>query len=150
PLTRIRTFQDLCAADFDVDLYLVQAAGHSPRTLVNLAKLILEEHCQRANTAEELIATDTIHVGVQRGLADAQSYHEIGSIDLPALQPVRDLAPAVPALYIDGHGDIWMGERRMETKLPALMRRCFEYLWQNRHRRMTYDELLNELYGESL
>lgn len=150
PLTRIRTFQDLCEADFDVDLFLAQAADRSPRTLIELARLILEEHCQRADDQVELIDTETIRAGVQRGIAEAQPHQVAASIELPMPQPVRALMPPVPVLYMDERGDIWRGDRRVEAKLPGLMRRCFEFLWQRRDRRVTYDELLHELYGSSL
>src|SRR5262249_49165264 len=65
-------------------------------------------------------------------------------------QPVRDLGPAIPTLFMDQRGDIWLGERRMEAKLPGLMRKCFEYLWVQRRQRVTYEELLDELYGSNL
>jgi hypothetical protein len=146
PLTRVRTFQDLCCADFDVDRYLAQTAAHSPRTLIDLARLILEEHCQRATDPEALIDTEAIQAGVQRGIV----YTAPATPPATLAAPQPHLAPAVPLLFMDERGDIWVGERRIESKLPGLMRRCFEYLWNQRHQRVGYQELLDELYGSSL
>lgn len=63
------------------------------------------------------------------------------------------LAPAfarAPLLYLDAWGDIWLDDRRLETAIGGMMRRCLEYLWKHRARRVTYDELINELYGKDL
>jgi len=156
PLTRVRTFQDLCQADFDVDRYLVRAATGSPRRLIDLARLVLEEHCEQASSVEELISAESVYRGVRRGLNNDAPPAPTTSAPVtttPALPPAPKSsvrAHGSPPLFIDDHGDIWLGVIRLSIALTALQRRFLDYLWQHRHQRVSYDELFQELYGNNL
>jgi DNA-binding response OmpR family regulator len=58
--------------------------------------------------------------------------------------------PAQPQLYVDDHGDVWLGTTRKDTELSPLLRKCLAYLWNQRHRHVSYEDLQQGLYGESV
>jgi hypothetical protein len=67
-----------------------------------------------------------------------------------ALTSEQYLPDGSPQIYIDEHGDVWLDDRRLDTPMPKLVRRCLEYIWSRRHTKVSYDELLEELYGTTL
>lgn len=161
--SRVTAFRDLCAASFDVDRVLVRAAGSSPRRLIDLARTIIEEHCLSVNSPDVLITAQTVAAVSNQPLPNPYSSTSPGALltvtspengsapasPVPTINPAHS-RPAVPLLYVDDKSEIWLGERRLDVNLGGLMRRCLEYLWQQRHRRITYDELIEALYGKDL
>jgi hypothetical protein len=150
PIGRINRFQDLCeTSGIDIDSYLVEAAFCSPRRLLDLTRQIVEHHCIIASSVEEPIRIDTV-------------YSVVASVMSPALARPAQLPPpqsvdgaimaedALPLLYLDEKGDIWLGQKLLEENLPKRLRQCLEYLWSNRHRSIRYDELLEAVYGHDL
>lgn len=124
-------FGDLCEAPFDVDGRLVRAAGGSPRQLLQLCRAILEQHLGQTADPDAPIAAATV---------DAV-------LGAPALAAPA-VAHAAPPLHLDTRGDIWIGERRVAQRLPANLRVLLDCLWANRDRAVTYEELLDALYGD--
>ncbi|NJO07271.1 MAG: hypothetical protein HC876_18135 [Chloroflexaceae bacterium] len=59
-VSRINSFQDVCEATFDVDASMVQAACCSPRRLIDVARDIVEKHCERHGAADKQIGEETI------------------------------------------------------------------------------------------
>jgi hypothetical protein len=152
-----RSFSDLCAADFDVDHHLALAAGCSPRRMLQLARAIIERHMEGADDPDAPIAAATV-------LEVAPHPLQVGASVLPGPpqpvarpQPVAPPPPppfpipveaAMPPLFVDPRGDIWIGELRRTERLPKLRQRCLEYLWANRHRRVSSRELIEEVYRD--
>ncbi len=134
----VRTFQDLCEPELaTVDHQLVQAAQGSPRRMIDLAREIVSLHCQQATAADSLIASQV----VQRVLA-ARS-----QVAPPAIPPVAQKSvTGLPRLYFDSKGWIWMGEHP-HCELTGQDRMCMNVIWQNRDKTITYDTLIETLYG---
>lgn len=142
-LTQVQTFQDLCVQNlgFDVDGYLVEGAQGSPRRLIDLARRVLEDHCERVHSATEPIDEASLVAAVQSFTPDTLAVRPklVASVN----------QPTVAELFIDDCGDIWLGERRIESKkLPRLPRLCIDYLWQQRGKRVSTDDLIRVLYGD--
>lgn len=149
PIGQINRFQDLCeTSDRDVDKYLVEAARLSPRRLIDLARQIVEAHCMLASSVEESIRLTTIDavLAQQMPLFIAQG----ASPSTPEAGSPAKIDNNVPLLFLDEKGDVWLGDQVLNEKLPRLLRQCLEYLWNNRHRSIRYEELLDVLYGNDL
>lgn len=148
-----RCFSDLCAAPFDVDGLLAQAADGSPRRLLSLCGAIVELHLRRCADPDEPIAVDTIHAALAAA-EPAPRAHALGAPDAPA--PPRPVPPpaspraAASPLWVDARGDIWLGAQRSAQRLPHYLRLILDCLWANRERAVTYDELIQLLYGANL
>lgn len=143
PVGYVNSLNDLCDGTVNADEVLVRAADSSPRRLLSLVRLVIEEHCNRAETVEEPISAATLLAVLSR---------EADSPAAPAVAPALPL-PAPPTagpalLCFDERGDIWLGEQRLAHPLPRLLNRCMRYLWQNRWRTVTYEELQAELYHD--
>jgi hypothetical protein len=135
----VHLFKDLCERDVDGDAQLVKAANASPRRLIDLARQVIHEHCQRVDDPLAPIGASTF----ARVLAEQMP---VRAAPAPTL-----IATESAALYFDSRGDVWLGaERRTARPLPKLLRRCMEYLWANRHRTVHYHELQQALYGDTL
>jgi len=152
--TRAGRFQALCNLPYDVDRHLVQAAGHSPRRLIDLARMVIEAHCRQASSSDDLIeqpVIDAVTAPIAGHGAEAASSQTLPVSSFETGQAAQH-APAdeqvVAPLFIDSRGMIWIGEDRRTVELGGLMRRCLEYLWSHRERRVDYDELLVALYGK--
>jgi hypothetical protein len=167
----VNQFDNLCASqgqhrDEDADQLLVRAAHESPRRLIDLAQQIVEHHCQQASDVQALIERQTLHEVLER---QASQSFVVAATAVEAVAQVNGDAASVltssvlqstpapspesepPLLFFDEHGDIWIGnQRRNDRPLPKQLRKCMEHLWNNRHRTVRYDELLEALYGESL
>jgi DNA-binding response OmpR family regulator len=63
---------------------------------------------------------------------------------------MASLDDGIPRLFLDIKGDIWLGEQRIDSNLPRLLRKSLDYLWNHRDRFISYDEFLEMLYGDSL
>lgn len=170
-------FSDLCAADFDVDGQLAAAARGSPRRLLRLCREIVELHLARTADPDEPIAAATVAAVLEReatvmahasapeivlaGAAEPLPAPPIAVVPELAAPPVAAAselaAPPVavapepagtPPLGIDNRGDIWLGARRLEQRLPPSLRQLLDHLWINRDRVVAYDELIARLYGD--
>lgn len=145
PLGFVNSFADLCDTPVPVDEWLARAAQSSPRRLLMLARTVIEAHCRFASSADAPVSMETLN-GVLRdanGVIPAVPAAALGP-DLPAL------VDAVSPLFFDEHGDIWIGSTCLPVTLPRMLRRCMEYLWDNRHRTVTYEELEAALYNDDL
>lgn len=155
-VSRINSFQDVCEADFDVDACMVEAACCSPRRLIDVARKIVEKHCEQHGAADRQIGEDTIITVLEefsRSLPVMSSLTEhANNSSLPLhTNQACDIQPdAPPALFLDPHGDVWLGEERLDTNLPKLLRKLLHHLWENRERMVPYDELLDILYGDDI
>jgi hypothetical protein len=167
----VNQFSDLCASpgpdvSENTDLLLVRAAQDSPRRLIDLARQVVEQHCQQTNDIHALIEHQTLvavleQQELQASVVAATAVESVAQVNGDAasvltssmLQSTPALSPESepPLLFFDEHGDIWIGNQcRNDRPLSKLLRKCMEYLWNNRHRTVRYDELLEALYGESL
>jgi hypothetical protein len=162
----VNHFSDMCASQGqdvgeDADLLLVRAAQASPRRLIDLARQVVEQHCQQASDIQALIERQTLYEVLEHQAtlvaapaAVAQVNGEAASLPAASALPFQSESTAesdLPLLFFDEHGDIWIGsQRRNDRPLPKQLRKCMEYLWSNRHRTVRYEELLEALYGESL
>jgi hypothetical protein len=145
PLGYVNSFTDLSDGAFDADELLVQAARSSPRRLLYLARQVLEAHCQIAMSADAPICESTIHTVLEQMEATGvQSYINAISLAAATVPPSSSISP----LFFDERGDIWLGDRRIRQGLPRLLHRCLSYLWRQRHRTITYEELQEELYSD--
>ena len=154
-----RSFSDLCAADFNVDHHLALAAGCSPRTMLQLARAIIERHLEDTDDPDAPIAAATVlevaplptETEPNVAAAPAQPATSVPSPPAPVPGGPQNEAksqPTVPPLFVDGRGDIWIGDSRRIERLPRLRQRCLEYLWANRHRRVSSRELIEEVYRD--
>lgn len=148
PMGYVNCFQDLCDVDFDVDLLLVQSANSSPRRLIDLARQIVEHHCQSNADPDALIDVETITTVLARAADPTPATLDTAAtLHTDAPVPAAD-KPAL--LFVDTRGDIWLGNQRLATDLPRLLRTCMDFLWYNRHRNISYAELQQALYGADL
>lgn len=147
PIGRIEHFQDLCeAVSIDIDQQLVQAAHPSPRRLLDLARQIIERHCDIATSPDQPIAYATVEA-VLGSLQNEQP--------LPASPAITSGVPKAldepePRLFLDLRGDIWIGPERLNVRLPKRLGQCLAYLWANRSRVVRYEELQEALYSGDL
>jgi hypothetical protein len=129
----VRTFQDLCEPDLTaVDQSLTRAAQGSPRRMIDLAREIVSLHCQQVSSADCLISGQV----VQRVLAASSQ----------EAAPALASASGLPRLYFDHKGWIWMGDHP-HCELTGQDRMCMNIIWQNRDKTITYDALIEMLYG---
>ncbi len=136
----VRTFQDLCEPQpTPVDQQLAQAAQGSPRRMIDLAREIITLHCQQAATTDSLIPPRTI----QQVLSVSTREPPQAIASLPVEEPA---SPVLPPLYFDQRGMVWLGHQPY-SELTGLDRKCMDVLWQNRRKTVTYDELIEALYG---
>ena len=149
PTGLVSRFKDLCAVDFDVDRDLASASSTSPRRMLDLARQIVVEHCALVSDLKHLIAADSIAAVLQRNAIQ---------VTLPTVHApsdgqgrARSLADeiTIPQLYVDGHGDVWLGANCRDAELSPLLRKCLAYLWTHRHQHVSYEDLKCGLYGES-
>jgi len=150
PTPLVSRFSDLCAVDFDVDQQLAHASNTSPRRMLDLARRIVVEHCTQANSPKRLIAKESIMLVLQ----NEGALPEIPTVQAESYEPSIILTTAsallIPQLSIDERGDVWLGATRKNAPLSPLLRKCLAYLWLHRHRNISYEDLQNELYGESV
>lgn len=128
----VNAFQDLCADKCDADLRLARSANCSPRTMIDLARLIVERHCAVSNNSEELIKAETIATVIGADDEDSRS------------TKTQEL------LFFDQRGNIWLGNRIQASRLPKLLHLCMAYMWQHRHQIIHYQQLQQAIYGNSL
>ena len=147
PAGLVSRFKDLCTVDFDVDTRLAMAAQTSPRRMLDLAREIVLRHCDRSTEVEAPIDADTILGVLPRQAPDTEPSSVAPA--LPNITPPKAVLQTERPLYIDRHGDVWLGESRLETEIPGLVRKCLTYLWQHRDRSVSYAELEEALYNES-
>lgn len=144
----VRSFRDLCKGNQDADRMLVEKAAGSPRRLIDLARQVVEAHCRATHDPSERISPHTLEQVVCS--PDAQAVSAMPSLS-PSAPEQQPHSTRVPWLFFDERGDVWVGERRCNKKpLPKYLRHCMDYLWQNRHRTIAYDELQEALYGDTL
>jgi hypothetical protein len=172
PFATVRRFSDLCDTEQDVDGMLSCAAHSSPRLLINLAREIIERHCQSTGDTEKLIQIST----VERVLAQTTDHDMAPEPRPPIVEQVlaqttdHDMAPEprppiavahseqtadrsgqrTALLFLDERGDVWLDNRRLDVDLSKNLRICLEHLWANRHRKVGYDELQQALYGATI
>lgn len=161
----VNTFSDLCEPApgiTDLDIWLTATAQSSPRKLLDLTRKIVEEHCRRVDDPQALIAIQTItHVlsPDQAHIAPpdlcpasdpVEALPAMASLDPPA-PPSTPIDDTPPLLFFDARGDLWLGNQRCNSRaLPKNLRRCMQHLWDNRERTVSYEELQQVLYGDTL
>ncbi len=156
----VNAFSDLCEPASgipDPDTWLIAAARSSPRKLLDLTRNIVEEHCRRVDDPQALIAIQTIiHV-----LLPDQAYIALRALCTPPAPAVVPSDPpptpptpidnTPPLLFFDARGDLWLGNQRCHSRpLPKNLRSCMQCLWDNRQRTVSYEELQQVLYGDTL
>jgi hypothetical protein len=163
--SHVERFQELCDTDFNVDVRLAQIAGASPRVMVRLAARMFELHCERYSDAEELISAETVRrvldeyiASISQQMRPLHNSGEDSQIPANAENPpspaakdnnaAKDEAPdETPKLFFDARGDIWLGDRRLDVKLPKILYAFLKHLWENRHRTVPYEELYDVLWS---
>lgn len=102
---------------------------------------------QTPPAADHLTYVDS---GVERppGSAVARPTELLATVPRTAAQGTS--APGVPLLFVDERDEIWVGEQRIDGRIPKLVRRCILHLWHQRHTSVSYEELQKELYSSSL
>ncbi|NJL54959.1 hypothetical protein HC928_07060 [bacterium] len=122
PLGRVNSFQMLCENEipYDVDRRLVQAADLSPRTLLDLARQIIEQHCTQTNRASDLIQAHTIDKVLFDGgkYSDVTVFEVAGTADSNEDEPFEpDNTSALPLLFFNSQtGEVWIGEQKKASK----------------------------------
>ncbi|NTU79861.1 MAG: helix-turn-helix domain-containing protein, partial [Chloroflexales bacterium] len=170
---RVDSFRTLCAPSYDVDRLLVARSGCAPRPMLNLARMIFEEHCRIATSEHDLIGQAAIEAALQRldlgGAAEVGSAARSGPIVGPSEPAEREAAQeqpaprwppadqsaagpadqpgAIPTLFLDARGDVWIGSRRLQLAMGGTTRRCLEILWENRSQLVRYEHMVEQLYG---
>jgi hypothetical protein len=145
----VERFQDLCAAEANnVDLELACVADTSPRRMIDLAREIISEHCANHNDLDAPIGHATVRTVLKRR---SPEYRHSAPVAVQN-DVVVHVAPGdqVPLLCIDSHGDVWLGDVRLQTNLTPMLRRCLECLWSYRHSHVSYEDLQHALYGDSI
>lgn len=136
----VHTFQELCEPHLrSVDQRLVQAAQGSPRCLIDLARDIVTTHCQNATSIDSLITAQTVEQVLAR--TPQEPVQPSSVVKSPS-------APVLQHLYFDQRGVVWLNDQP-HSELTGLERRCMEFLWQNRNRTITRDELIEALYSDT-
>jgi hypothetical protein len=117
------SFAILCAEVPEIDRWLVQHAAGSPRQMIYLARSIVDEHCKQATSVDSLI-------------------------DAPTIKAILQGGASVPKLRVRSDGEVLLGERTLEKKLPKLLHKSLKYLWAHRGEVVPYDALVHELYAD--
>lgn len=176
----VTSFRDLCEGAVPADIHWVKAAGSSPRLLIDLARQIIEEHCQRTDDVYEAIRVDTFQAVLYNNGSAAISWAAVtpmrevsvaGMVAPPepplsrpmpqphgprpsqpsAPRPVTNATAQPPELFLDLRGDLWLGDVQCNAKpLPKLLLKCIRFLWNNRNLLVTYDQMMHELYSDTL
>ncbi|NNJ10298.1 winged helix-turn-helix domain-containing protein [Chloroflexales bacterium ZM16-3] len=127
----------------DTDSLIVQAAGGSPRALLNLSEALFQTCADHPDEHTMLI--------MSAHLSAAITSHTMLS---PQPQPAQVAAvPAeqteVPPLCIMPDGEIRFGTRLFErwTQITPLQRRFLDYLFANRHRLCSHKEVIEHVWA---
>lgn len=122
-IARINRFQDLCEVGGDADTQLVRAAGCSPRRMIQLAREVLEYHCNKITDAE---------MKISRALLNEH-------IPLP-----------IPKIALDHTGFVaFDGQRREDIRLTPLERQVLGALWGRRGEIISKEELARTIYSDN-
>jgi DNA-binding response OmpR family regulator len=149
----VRSFDDLCVAPFPSDPYLADLAGRIPRQLLALCEHIVRGHCASCddiNHPIDLLAVLERFPFPRPTLATAPPVErkseliEQGVGEQPILQAAENVLPLL--YYDEERGDVWLGEHKLDIILSYRRRLCLKHLWQNRHRIVTHEELINATY----
>lgn len=139
---QVNSFADLCDGyvdsdghTVDVDVKLARAANSSPRRLIDLARRIIEAHCEALPDSDSESDANTL----------------ISAETIDKVLEGRDVSPPDPdkvkeLFYDTDHGEIWLGNTNHGVTLPKQLRRCMDCLWTHRHHTVTYEEMANALY----
>jgi DNA-binding winged helix-turn-helix (wHTH) protein len=113
-------FQDLCeqSNDGDIDKQLVETCEGSPRRLIILANQIVLDHCQTADTVESQISVDILNSHLRR----------------------------IPKISLNLRGEILFDGVDQQIKLPKLLHKLLQLLWQERNRYVTEVEIHDHIY----
>jgi DNA-binding response OmpR family regulator len=127
----------------DTDSLIVQAAAGSPRALLNLGDTLFQICADRADEHNSLITPDY--------LAEATALPSLSPLPTPqahaAPEPLALIE--VPPLCVMPDGEIWFGQRRFDEwhRLTPLQRRFMIYLFDNRHRLCSHQEVIDHVWA---
>lgn len=149
---RVNSFQDLCTDPCDVDQRLALVANSSPRRMIELARKIVQEHCDHTEDVDDLIWPKTVSMILQdipkTIVRETSSIGPSTQQDSSARPTISEVSTnTIPTVFFDERGTIWIGENQLNVQLTKLQYKCLSYLWQNRERVVEYDELVNALYS---
>jgi hypothetical protein len=137
---RVERLQSLCDDTIvDLDGQIVEVARQSPRRLIELGREIFEQHCRSVDDADSLISLTTIDAVLysagSRAFSSLLPADTAGDVDTP------------PLLFVDSYGKVFLDQTGIPQQPTRLPHRCLLYLWENRHRLVRHDELLNHVYS---
>jgi Transcriptional regulatory protein, C terminal len=155
----VNRFADLCETSgierhlarhnaVDIDHYLVKCAMGSPRRLINLARFIVEHHCELVDDVNTAIDFETIQAGIRCTRVSTSDLKIPLTLDPAQSAPLAH--DPVPPLHLNDNGDVTLGGCRILTPLPKQVYTCLHYLWLHRGKVIPYEELDQALYGEKL
>jgi DNA-binding response OmpR family regulator len=124
--------------------------------LLDLARRIVEQHCSRTASIQELIPSSVIEEVL--GSVQESSHHtQETSAAIDAQLDTRDQdvplatdeATTLQSLFFDAQvGEVRLGDKR--TPLNGQLLTVMGYLWEHRTRLVRYEELETAVYGNNL
>lgn len=136
----------------EIDEQLVYAADRSPRALINLADWLFLTCAHEAQDQNLFIRREHL----RRAIAHRGDH----LLDGQTLDPQRDNDPGDlathagpsgrPRLRLAPNGEIWLGDQLFTdwVKLSKLQRRFLDFLYLNRHRLCSKEEIIDYVWAE--
>ncbi len=119
----VNRFQDLCEPGGDADAQLARAAQGSPRRMIQLARELVEQHCNLIDTPEARISRALLN---------------------------RIIPQPVPLLSLDAEGFVCFDAQRDETlQLTPTDRKILDELWQRRGKIISKSDLASKIYHKN-
>ncbi|RRR73079.1 MAG: winged helix family transcriptional regulator [Candidatus Viridilinea halotolerans] len=149
---RIDSLAALAAPELrDIDDRLVQAANHSPRTLLLLAEQLMLARVATADSTDLLIQSDHL---AQILAAPAAIPQLTPPVALVSSTPDDATAPApqstIPLLRMGRDGTLYRGDEALphSANLPRIQRACLRYLFSMAGTVCHYSELGREIWDD--
>lgn len=137
----------------DIDGAIVQAAAGSPRALLNLGDALFQIRANRADDQKTFIEPDDLEwamVAVGLALPAAlAAWSAAPPPNSPQLAAPPDEPEGGPLLELKPNGEIWLGDQIFTKwgQLTPLQRRFVSYLYENRARLCTHQEVIDHVWA---
>lgn len=141
----IQSLDQLRAPGFveSIDRAVVRAAAGSPRTLLNVGDTLFQICAEHADVEGSFIRPAALHRALRAvGGAPPQERSAHPPAQASTTSPI-------PLLRIKPTGEIWLGDQLFEdwSRLTPLQRRCMLYLYHNRDRLCSHQEVINHVWA---
>jgi hypothetical protein len=138
-----------------IDECLVRAAGHSPRLLLNLGDWLFVNCAHQALDNDLFIHRDHLMFALRHRRDHLLDVEEIDSdFDADLFLDAALVDPREPHLTrrfrLGSGGEIWLGDQLLAdwVKLSKLQRRFLDFLYANRHRLCSKEEIIAHVWAD--